>query len=250
MVPRAQSPQREQLEAQWNLWRAAEQGDAKRLVEALLRGAHVDKVDHNGYTALHKAAQQNHPHIVALLLKAGAQTDKGDKDGWTSLHWAGTHQGWLSTSSEDVESDHRQAVVPFRRRPSGNPKRLNRLSTISTLLEAGANVNATDKYGSTPLLVALLNAGDSIGINRLIKGGADVTARNNDGEGSLECLQQSSKHNNETSNIIAEKIKERFVIVLHGQRLQDCLLSVVNRDCFALVVATLVKEDLKVLKHM
>jgi ankyrin repeat protein len=54
------------------------------------------------------------------------------------------------------------------------------VGAIRLLIEYGANVNAKDRFGATPLHMAAI-AGSVPAMEALITGGADVNARSNDG---------------------------------------------------------------------
>ncbi|ELU16008.1 hypothetical protein CAPTEDRAFT_49213, partial [Capitella teleta] len=55
---------------------------------------------------------------------------------------------------------------------------LNKRSFVSRLLESGASVEITDRFGLTPLHQAAIN-GDIFIIRKLIENGADPHARDN-----------------------------------------------------------------------
>jgi ankyrin repeat protein len=95
---------------------------------------------------------------VRTLLK---QTDVNstEADGTTALHWA-TH--------------------------------LDDLETVQLLLQAGANVAARNRFGSTPLGLACLN-GNSAMIETLLKAGADVNATVGEGETPLMTAARTGK---------------------------------------------------------
>jgi hypothetical protein len=63
-------------------------------------------------------------------------------------------------------------------------------SQISVLLENGANVNAQDHKGSTPLHEAALHGRDST-VGLLLNNGAHVNIQDNDGSTPLHCAESS-----------------------------------------------------------
>ena len=68
------------------------------------------------------------------------------------------------------------------------------LGLAKMLIDRGANVNATDKLGMTPLLwAASSDFGDPAMVELLLKAGAKADAKNRDGRTALE-LAQSYKH--------------------------------------------------------
>lgn len=150
------------------LHHAAEEGDDV-VIEALLAiGADVDEVDSEGQTALMLAASWGHPSSVNALIRVGnASINLKDEGGDTALHEAA---------------------------------RANELETLSELISLGADKDARNKLGATPLLlashaghkrivVALLDAGAAAtGKKSLMRGGYSplhAAAAN----GSTECLQ-------------------------------------------------------------
>ena len=58
--------------------------------------------------------------------------------------------------------------------------RNNNPEVLRVLIQAGANVNAKDNYGSTPLMYAALNDNSEV-FKALIQAGANVNAKNDDG---------------------------------------------------------------------
>lgn len=122
------------------LFRAADEGDAKRVKELLSGGADAALADAEGKTPLMFAAGNGHDEILTLLLKGGADPEAVAEDGATALLAAtlGGHGG-----------------------------------AITALLDAGADPNAAPKNGPAPLMVALLSKHQKAA-QALIDGGADV----------------------------------------------------------------------------
>ncbi|KAH0524103.1 hypothetical protein TsFJ059_009013 [Trichoderma semiorbis] len=117
-------------------------------------GANVNFVNPHGLTALHTAAQMGHSAIFEYLLRGGADANAG----------AGTRVGTpLHTASARVD---------------GNP-------LIQRLIDSGAGVDETNADGETPLHLAA-TFGKQANIELLIKNGANKEAR--DGRGSTPLL--------------------------------------------------------------
>lgn len=133
-----------------NFWRTATPADVQ--VE-LDRGAAVDARDWLGLTPLHLAVRYGKWSAVAALLDGGADVDVANEyNGVTPLVYALSETGRFTALT---------------------------LDTIALLLERGADPNALNKgWGGTPLHITA----DPVVAALLIAHGADVNARNRDGE--------------------------------------------------------------------
>ncbi len=130
------------------------------LVDALIQaGADPNLADCGRNTALMEAVRSGSESIVDLLLKAGVKIDRADDLRMTALHWA-VH----GRSDEKAGKDGEAEVVVAER-----------------LLSAGANANARDSDGYTPLMTAA-RCGAARFLTPLLRNGADPKIRNRDGE--------------------------------------------------------------------
>lgn len=98
------------------------------------------------------AAESGNPDVVREILRYKPQLDARDREGQTAMFAAGEYRN----------SDEEGA----------------RVECVRLLAKAGADVNARDKDGNTPLHEIFLTDVEA----ELLKLGADVNARNNDGE--------------------------------------------------------------------
>lgn len=81
------------------------------------------RVSGDGATAMMVAIRADHGHRVRRLLEAGADPRTKDKHGWTALHYAAVHCGVI----DDI---------------------------ITALVAHGADINAHDEHGRTPLVLS------------------------------------------------------------------------------------------------
>ena len=111
----------------------------------ILNGANINAANRAGSTPLHWAISYNHIEIIRLLLRYGADTGAQDHLGNTPLHLA-------VNSSQEI---------------------------VLMLIVSGANINATNKSGSTPLVEALLRNRTENASYLTLAGAADI--KNNQG---------------------------------------------------------------------
>ncbi len=106
-------------------------------VQLLLRnGTDCNAKDTNGNTPLHEAMNIDSERILNALLKAGAKVDKKNAHGQTPLHMV------------IINTDHSAAA---RTDPKAITKRQHALQVLRLLLSNGADANAIDAQGDTPL---------------------------------------------------------------------------------------------------
>lgn len=123
---------------------AASENDSTRFVELLLEYDDLDPnlEDQRGETALVKAAQKRRLDVVRLLLARGVAVNAADNRGFTALH-AAIHE---EDQFHDLRVVFRRTVDEWKRRNCEIKDEIVRL-----LLSSGADVNARDFRGNTPL---------------------------------------------------------------------------------------------------
>ncbi|KAL2843405.1 ankyrin repeat-containing domain protein [Aspergillus pseudodeflectus] len=138
------------------LMEAAGRGNVELTKLLLQHGAPTDLDENQRVEFLHRralwsssplgaAAGREYPDTVSLLLKHGARVDARNEHGFTALWFAG--------------------IRPAR-------------ACIAVLIEAGADINVRDRYGSTPFdnLNQLSSmAPDSVAIGHFLQAGADLS---------------------------------------------------------------------------
>ena len=133
-----------QLALQW----AAKHGKESLAVQAIWSGADVNKFcgSRVSPTPLHTAARQNHPNIICMLVARGATIDSRAYNSQTPLYMAAS---------------------------------LGHTAAVRVLLELGADMMCTDKYGDPPAFCAwnpdCMKAFIDAGFDLTTKGGNDRT---------------------------------------------------------------------------
>jgi ankyrin repeat protein len=118
----------------------------------------------------------NEARFVEFLLGKGAKVDDVDADGLSALSWA-------------VLTNH--------------------VETLQVLLARGAEVNRVDNFGMTPLLYAAsIDFGDTAVLEKLIAAGANVQAKNKQGQTAFE-LAKAFNHNN-AARLLSSKIASKL----------------------------------------
>ncbi|XP_029295773.1 ankyrin repeat and SOCS box protein 6 [Cottoperca gobio] len=172
------------------------------------------------YNPLHMAVLRNRPDMVRLLVGHGADVEKRDR-----IHESSP----LDLSSEESE----------------------RLPCLLALLELGADVNARDKHGKTPLLHAFacidgLTVHNIENIEQLLQTGADVHAASVDGETAesalvfmvTEALDANVEDAAEIGNFC---LKTTRLLLSHGVDPSSCL----NEDGHSSVMPSLTQTCLR-----
>uniref|UniRef100_A0A4W3ICA4 Palmitoyltransferase n=1 Tax=Callorhinchus milii TaxID=7868 RepID=A0A4W3ICA4_CALMI len=135
---------------------ATRQGHLSMVAHLMKYGADPSLIDGEGCSCIHLAAQFGHTSIVAYLIAKGQDVDMMDQNGMTPLMWAAyrTHSvdptRLLLTFNVSVslgDKYHKNTALHWAVL-AGNT------TVISLLLESGANVDAQNIKGETPLDLA------------------------------------------------------------------------------------------------
>jgi ankyrin repeat protein len=153
------------------------------VVQLLLdANANVNAIDFYEQTALHCAACYGHDAVGRLLLKAGADSSIRGAGGQTALHIAVTKEGnfrfielllaYGSSRDDHTKEDKNVLLLAAQN---------NTQNVVQPLLEISSDVNCQDVDGNSPLHMVHTSADDQALFELLIKHGADINLRNNDG---------------------------------------------------------------------
>ena len=202
------------------LFEAAENGDYSATKFLIEKGCNIKARDHRGGTPLHSSVllSGSNPHVVKLIIDAGADINAQDDSGQTALHLAarGKHVGsvrFFISAGADVNIKDDTQKTPLHEAASlGNaeivklllaagaypnakenlfgrtPLHESDLEVSKLLIHAGADVNAKDYFGETPLHhVSKLGFLDVVKL--LLEAGADVNVVNKVGKTPLDIAQ-------------------------------------------------------------
>lgn len=181
--------------------------------QALLNaGADVNAVNNHSATPLHYSAQAGAAHMIELLHDRGADMDAQDENGHSPLHHSvnGVTTQALLDAGVNVNSVNNYGATPLHyAAEAGRGHMLKPLysrevyanasdrysrslldhsvnkTIIQLLLDAGADINAVNNQGATPLHYAV-EAGTAHLIGLLCSKGADVNARDKLGRNALD----------------------------------------------------------------
>lgn len=194
------------------LMHAAKSNDNVDVIKELVRyGIDLNARDNSGKTALSHAIEGNrNVHVIRALLKAGAKAGAEDSSGNRLLQAvkhnpAGDMTKEFLTSDVEIEapvdSEGNTLLMLAAKHNYGE-------EVVKVLIQAGANVNAKNHNGETPLLLASvysssMNHKNSGVIRELLQAGADPNAR--DREGRSPMIRAAEKTTN--PEVIAELLK-------------------------------------------
>ncbi len=144
-------------------------GDYEKIIRVLLDNyADIESQDEADNTPLHIASENVNPSVTKLLLERGASVISRNKHGSMAIHLAVGH----------VVPD--SSIIRFRLHEIRDQE-----LTIHTLLDHGADVNATIQNSQTPLHLAAHSRCELSIFSTLIQNGAAVTANDDDGATAL-----------------------------------------------------------------
>jgi len=153
-----------------SLYRAVRDGDLDQIKRHVHWGTDIDQADSRGERPLHAAARRGRLIVARELLKNGADPNATNRAGETPLRIALT-EGKTQLADRLLvagATDDRQVLL-FALVRAGVDDR----DSLAFLAERGASVTAEDRFGATPLHIAVSD-GRRLLTKRLIDLGADM----------------------------------------------------------------------------
>jgi hypothetical protein len=177
------------------------------------------------------AVRKNHIAVAGWLKGIGADANALDAYGQTALReaaWDGNIDAVAALLSMGVKPDTEGQAEFQGLMPSGGAlivaAAVGRAEICKSLLDAGADPNKTNRYGTTPLLAAL-SRGSLACVPALLEHGANVNAQNDAGETPLMLITQFDIDNDPSARGLLDQLLLRGVDVLakdnEGQSAED-----------------------------
>lgn len=171
---------------------ATKGGQLRALRYLILKGADTNLQDKDGRTAMHIAATEGKIDIFNVLAAAGANAAIKDYSGKTALDYAPKQiRPTLEVTIAQTALDKNKALFELVGTSSTN--------AVSKLIDSGANVNAVNSRGQTPLIVAA-NNNDSNMVQLLLTKGANPNLRDKNGDTAIKIATKNG--NAELAQII------------------------------------------------
>lgn len=135
---------------------AIRQGHLQMVVLLVKRGADLNVIDIEGCNALHLAAQLGHTPIVAYLIAKGMDIDQPNANGMTALMWSAYRVSKVDPTRLLLTLGASYKIVDYEQKNTALHWAVlaKNLTSVTLLLEAGADVDATNANGESSLTLA------------------------------------------------------------------------------------------------
>uniref|UniRef100_A0A158P9B5 ANK_REP_REGION domain-containing protein n=1 Tax=Angiostrongylus cantonensis TaxID=6313 RepID=A0A158P9B5_ANGCA len=156
----------------------ARDGNVEKVEEILSKYPElINRSDKDGFTALHYAAKYGNLKVVEVLLKLGASADVKSKANTTPLHMSARYcRPYAHYSARSNASSTSLQFMDVSTPSSGFTTTNKTAAIVNTLVRHGANVDAADAYGLTPLHYAAMK-GNQQAARALLMNCAAVNSR-------------------------------------------------------------------------
>ena len=226
-----------------SLHAACQAGNSKETIQALTdHGVDVNATNKWARTALMEACRFGNMNAINVLMKARAKPDIVDDEGFTNLHWA-----CISESSKETI----QAIIDLGVDVNATNKRgstalmiacyFRNMNAINVLLNAGADPNIPDDLSDTCVHTAVLRDCSKEILQALVHHGADVNAKT---KGSATALMIACEKGFEDSIIVLMNAgTDPNIVSVDGF---SCLYCAVDGGCSEEIMLALVKKGANV----
>ncbi|KAM6519918.1 hypothetical protein FALCPG4_013493 [Fusarium falciforme] len=168
--------------------------DATEVAELLIAmGADVNRRNHQGQTPLMAAAQGGQLECIRILSRSKGALEEKDRKGYTALHWAIICNQFeavqlLLDSGSQAAARNLRGDTPLH---FLNTNHIQDESVIQKILQLllkhqGADIEARNHYGQSPVVVAAVNKRPSV-VRLLVNEGASLHCIYNEGFTLLHC---------------------------------------------------------------
>ncbi|KAK3858889.1 hypothetical protein Pcinc_034947, partial [Petrolisthes cinctipes] len=187
------------------LLNAADNGHEGIVATLLDNNSRVDVFDSEGKAALHLAAEHGFKLVCNALLTHKAFVNARSMSGLTALHLAAS-KGYTELVSSLITQAHAQkeALTLTKQTPLHLAAQEGQLEVCDTLLQLGADTNATNDAGQKPVHVAAMNNNSEV-VKLFLKTSPElVTTADKDGntcahiaakQGSVDVVRELMRHN-------------------------------------------------------
>jgi hypothetical protein len=180
------------------MW-ACESADVAAVRELIRSGADVRATDRQRRTALMYAVARQSPEIVEELLHSDAGVNEQNSSGQTALHFASSPASPVWSAFNQVADYPEPPTTSFW--PGLFLPAEPHPEVVAHLLAAGANPNAVDFDGSTPLMYAA-EVGMPEVLRALLAAGGDLNAQ--DAEGRTALMYAADHCQTESARVLVQ----------------------------------------------